>query len=93
MSIFSGILCGFLNSVWIGPATSKLGFKKLAIEKEEGVVPPDPKLKDNAEYRSLSKQFGKYHGMSSLLNLFAFSGSMYVMYFIATELFLVTTSI
>ena len=60
----------------------------MAMEKEEGVVSPNigPKLEESAVYSQLKKQFGIFHGISTLLNLFSLAGNMYVLYFIASEL-------
>ena len=84
----AGLLCGFLNGVWLGPKITEIGLKRRDMEKEEGVSPPNigPKLQENAKYRALSKKFGIYHGVSTLLNLFSLAGSFYIMYFLAFEL-------
>jgi len=60
----------------------------MAMEKDEGVVSPNigPKLEESAAYTKLRKQFGMFHGISTLLNLFSLAGNMYVLYFLAVEL-------
>ena len=87
-SIGAGILCGFVNGLWAGPIVSQIGFKRIAMEKEEGVVSPNigPKLKESPVYSKLTKRFGMFHGISTLLNLFSFAGNMYVLFYLSSEL-------
>ena len=88
VSIDAGLLCGLLNGMWFGPILNKISFKRIEMEEKEGVVSPDigPKLKENATYTTLKKQFGMYHGVSTLLNLFSLAGNFYVLFYISSEL-------
>ncbi|TFK30397.1 hypothetical protein FA15DRAFT_662353 [Coprinopsis marcescibilis] len=56
-----------LNFIVVGPMTSKIMFKRQKLEKEEGVQYNDAKA--SADMKTLNKQFGMLHGISSLLNL------------------------
>jgi len=60
----------------------------MAMEKEEGVVYPNigSKLGENALYMQLKKDFGKYHGISTLMNLGGFAASVFMMYYISLEI-------
>lgn len=65
----SGI-AGALNLMWVLPVCKDAKDKKKKLEAEklhEQIVDGKPVPTD--EYRALSKRFGMYHGISSLLNL------------------------
>lgn len=72
-----------MNLFALEPKTTKIMFQRHVVERkigtghEVGVTKPSPKLLESADKKdvellsSLSKQFGKLHGISALLNLFA----------------------
>nr|XP_009858558.1 transmembrane protein 205-like [Ciona intestinalis] len=84
------VLNGFLNGCIFGPYMSGILHKKISLEREEGVIPPmiGSKLGENKEYKAICKQFGMVHGLSTIVNLLAFSGSIYVLYYISLEVHL-----
>jgi len=59
-----------LNTVWFGPATSKLSSARLKLEKQEGKDPRDANA--SAEMKALNAKFARTHGYSSLANLVSF---------------------
>ncbi|GEQ71599.1 hypothetical protein JCM33374_g5284 [Metschnikowia sp. JCM 33374] len=63
-------VAGALNYFWVLPVCNNIKDqkKKLVSEKKHETV-VDGKVEDSEEFKALSKQFGKYHGISSLLNL------------------------
>uniref|UniRef100_H2Y6N9 TMEM205-like domain-containing protein n=1 Tax=Ciona savignyi TaxID=51511 RepID=H2Y6N9_CIOSA len=89
LSLAVEFLNGFLNGCFLGPWMAGILSKKIKMEKEEGVMPPmiGSRLGENPEYKKLCKEFGMSHGISTLLNLGSFSGSIYVFYYISTEIF------
>lgn len=61
---------GALNYLWVLPVSGQIKSdkKKLVAEKRhEKIV--DGKVEDSDEFKQLSKKFGMFHGISSLLNL------------------------
>jgi hypothetical protein len=50
------------NLLWAEPAATALMFQRYELENAPGA-------RDDAAIKALYKQFGKYHGISSLLNL------------------------
>lgn len=59
--LIASSICGALNYFVLLPKCSQI-----KIEKQKLI---DQKLDDSSEFKVLSKQFGKYHGISSALNL------------------------
>ncbi|KAH7104280.1 hypothetical protein BKA62DRAFT_694141 [Auriculariales sp. MPI-PUGE-AT-0066] len=57
---------------FIGPATNKIITDRQRQEREEGKNYNDPNVSD--ALKQLNKQFGMWHGISSLLNLFVVIG-------------------
>ncbi|KAM9928772.1 hypothetical protein OXX59_001628 [Metschnikowia pulcherrima] len=63
-------VAGAINYFWVLPRCNQIKDEKkksIAEKKHEQIV--DGKVEDSEEFRALSKQFGKFHGISSLLNL------------------------
>mmetsp|Transcript_12429 Transcript_12429/g.19255 ORF Transcript_12429/g.19255 Transcript_12429/m.19255 type:complete len:221 (+) Transcript_12429:62-724(+) len=72
------LACTLLNLLYFEPATTKVMYKRHAVEKRLGtghevgkLKPEDPKKANDPELKALSKTFGMLHGISSLLNLVA----------------------
>ncbi|KAF5837336.1 hypothetical protein DUNSADRAFT_4495 [Dunaliella salina] len=59
-----GLLCSVGNFLLIEPKTTKLMFQRYDIENK-----PNKTEDDKNQIQALYKQFGKWHGISSLLNL------------------------
>ncbi|KAI0168259.1 hypothetical protein BJ166DRAFT_252596 [Pestalotiopsis sp. NC0098] len=59
---------GLVNWVYCLPVTNSITAKRRAQEKKDGKQSWDP-APHSQEMQSLNKQFGKIHGISSLLNL------------------------
>ncbi|KAH9968759.1 hypothetical protein BC827DRAFT_1165418 [Russula dissimulans] len=59
-----------LNTVWLGPATSKLSAARVKLEKEEGRDARD--ANESTEMRALKAEFARMHGYSVLVNLASF---------------------
>ena len=53
---------GLLNLFFIEPAATNVMFQRYALENAPGA-------RDDAGIKALYKQFGKWHGISSLMNL------------------------
>ncbi|GME70771.1 unnamed protein product [Ambrosiozyma monospora] len=65
---------GLLDYLWLMPACQKIKHERLAIsDTKYGGDDEAAKAKD-PEYQKLSKQFGKYHGLSLLVNLVSVLG-------------------
>jgi hypothetical protein len=65
------LLFSLAQGLWIGPKVAQLRVERLAAEE----------AKAPAQVEALSKQFGKAHGISSLLNLVVIlSGTVYFVY-------------
>ena len=65
-----------LNLLFFEPATTKVMYKRHAIEKRLGtghevgkIKPDDPKKANDPQLKAISKTFGMLHGISTLLNL------------------------
>lgn len=65
-----------LNLLYFEPATTRIMFKRHAVEKRLGtghevgkIKPDDPKKANDPELKALSKTFGMLHGISTLLTL------------------------
>nr|CAB3267068.1 transmembrane protein 205-like [Phallusia mammillata] len=86
--MLASFLAGLLNSIYLSPMMNKTLTKRINMEKEEGVVAPNigSKLGENPMYKQLSRQFGKLHGVSTLLNLLGLAGNTYLAYYISLEL-------
>ncbi|KZW02107.1 hypothetical protein EXIGLDRAFT_760321 [Exidia glandulosa HHB12029] len=56
------------NYTYIGPVTNKIIADRQRLEREEGKAYNDPTA--SAAMKAVNKQFGTFHGISSLLNLF-----------------------
>jgi hypothetical protein len=65
------LLFSLAQGLWIGPQVGRLRLERQAAEE----------AKDQPKVDSLSKEFGKAHGISSLLNLIVIiSGTVYFVY-------------
>lgn len=59
-----GVVASVLNWVWIEPVNTKILFERYDLENSSGP-------KDHDRIKQLTKQFGKWHGISSTVNLVA----------------------
>lgn len=63
-------VAGALNYLWVLPVCKQIKEERnklVADKKHEAIV--EGAVQPSAEYTALSKQFGMYHGISSVLNL------------------------
>jgi hypothetical protein len=58
-----------LNQFILEPRSTKIMFRRYDMENEGAD-------KESEEYKTLAKNFGKFHGMSSLTNLIALCGAV-----------------
>ena len=72
------LACTLLNLLYFEPATTKVMYKRHAVEKRLGtgheigkIRPDDPVKANDPQLKELSKTFGMLHGISTLLNLAA----------------------
>ena len=56
-----------LNWLWVEPVNTKLILERYALENQKGA-------KDEAKIKQMKKEFGKWHGASSVLNLAGLCG-------------------
>jgi hypothetical protein len=56
-----GLVCNVLNLLYVEPASTKIMFRRYELENDN--------KKDTDEYKKLAASFGKFHGISSLVNL------------------------
>ena len=82
-----------LNLLFLEPATTRIMYRRHAVEKRLGtgheigqLKPNDPTKANDPELRALSKQFGILHGMSSLMNLAALGFGCVWLNFCAKEM-------
>ena len=71
-----------LNAQWFGPAGTELMFQLRAVEEEHGLgnqvglgsqKEAYAKLREqDPKYRACKRMFGRYHGLSNLVNLVGF---------------------
>ncbi|KAL4427167.1 hypothetical protein ABPG77_001171 [Micractinium sp. CCAP 211/92] len=57
-----GLGSSLLNLLYVEPCATKVMFQRYALESAEGA-------RDEGAIKAMAKQFGKWHGLSSLLNL------------------------
>jgi hypothetical protein len=66
------LLLSLGQGLWIGPKTARLRVERQAAAE----------AKDQAKVEALSREFGKAHGISSLINLVVIlAGTLYLVYF------------
>ncbi|KAF2503181.1 hypothetical protein BU16DRAFT_449306 [Lophium mytilinum] len=70
------IVTGVINWVWIGPATTQCMKERKHQETRDGKKSYDAGP-HSTEMQQLNKRFGTLHGVSSLLNLFAFISTIW----------------
>ncbi|CAL5220682.1 g2731 [Coccomyxa viridis] len=73
------LLTGVANWLYIEPVATDLMFERYALENAEGE-------RDGAKIKALYKQFGKFHGISSLLNLVGLGAAVGHGWWLATRL-------
>ena len=56
-----------LNWLWVEPVNTKLILERYALENQKGA-------RDEAKIKQMKKDFGKWHGASSVLNLAGLCG-------------------
>jgi hypothetical protein len=65
------LLLSLAQGMWIGPKTAQLRLDRMAAEE----------AKDTSKAENLSREFGKAHGISSLVNLLVIiSGLVYLIF-------------
>ncbi|KAL3135000.1 hypothetical protein ABBQ32_007951 [Trebouxia sp. C0010 RCD-2024] len=72
-----------LNWLYVEPANTKLMFERYALENGRGA-------RDEARIAQLKKDFGKWHGLSSVLNLAGLCGILAHGWWLGSRLMLVT---
>ena len=71
-ALYLMLLLSLAQGMWIGPKTAKLRLDRIAAEDS----------KDTAKVEALKGEFGKAHGISSLINLLVIlSGLVYLIYY------------
>ncbi len=60
----TALVCSLVNWLYVEPVATNLMFERYNLENVQGD-------KDATKIKQLYKQFGKFHGISSLLNLVA----------------------
>ncbi len=67
--MYAGVALGttVLNWLWVEPVNTKLMFDRYALENDKG-------SRDEAKITQIKKDFGKWHGFSSVLNLAGLCG-------------------
>lgn len=65
VTLGTAIVGGLTNLAWLLPATRKIKEARFKLEAEG--------KEDSAEFKGLTKQFGKLHGLSLLFNLINFT--------------------
>ncbi|KAF5837337.1 hypothetical protein DUNSADRAFT_4496 [Dunaliella salina] len=75
------LLCSAANMFYVGPVSTELMLERYAIDNKEQKTEEDSK-----KVQSLYKQFSKYHGVSSLLNLVITGVAFYHGWFLASAL-------
>jgi hypothetical protein len=73
------LLASLANWLYIEPVATDLMFQRYALENAEGE-------RDAAKIKQLYKQFGKFHGISSLANLVALGAAMSHGWWLASRL-------
>ncbi|KAJ9530033.1 hypothetical protein QJQ45_023311 [Haematococcus lacustris] len=64
LALGGALACSMANMLWVEPVATRLMFQRYDIENK-----PNKSEEDKAQIAVLYKSFGKYHGISSLLNL------------------------
>jgi hypothetical protein len=64
---------------YLEPTSTQIMMERYSLEDIPGATTSD-------KYKSLAKNFGKFHGISSLTNLIAFGGAVAQGYYISTIL-------
>ena len=68
-----------INLFYLEPTSTEIMLERYALEEIAGATTSD-------KYKSLAKNFGKFHGISSLANLVAFCGAVAQGVYIASVL-------
>lgn len=85
LSVSAGIALGttVLNWLFVEPANTKLMFERYSLENHKGP-------RDEARIAQLKKDFGKWHGLSSVLNLAGLCGILAHAWWLGSRLTLAT---
>lgn len=76
--LLASLFATLMNSLWLEPASTKIMFSRYALQ--------DQNKTDSEEYKKLGQSFGKYHGMSSLINMIPLVGGFIHAFFLSTLL-------
>jgi len=65
------LLTTLVNLLWLEPASTKVMFERYSLENEKS-----RSEEESSRLSKLKKEFGKFHGISSMMNLIALCGSV-----------------
>eukprot|EP00164_Ancoracysta_twista_P013516 GFYU01021622.1.p1 GENE.GFYU01021622.1~~GFYU01021622.1.p1 ORF type:complete len:205 (+),score=54.42 GFYU01021622.1:131-745(+) len=80
-TFFATLVFTMTNLLVVEPATTAVMKLRHKLHRDLG-----DSVDDSVEMKNLNKQFGMWHGISSLLNLFNLAGYLFHAYFIAAKL-------
>jgi len=83
--ILTVFVTGLINTVYVGPATTKIMKERKHQETKDGKKSYDP-APHSREMQALNRAFGRMHGISSLVNLTAFLATVWYGFTIAGRL-------